>query len=69
MPKPKIPALAGTSEVAEILGVSKQRVNQLMAKDHFPKPVARLAATPVWLRVEMELYARARVVAPGPAPQ
>lgn len=42
------PRYAGVTEVAELLGVSKQRVDQLRARDDFPKPVAELAAGPVW---------------------
>ncbi len=38
----------GVSEIAEILGVSKQRVSELRAKPTFPEPVAELAAGPVW---------------------
>ena len=39
---------AGVSEVAELLGVSRQRVSELRARDGFPEPVAELAAGPVW---------------------
>ena len=46
---PAIPALAGISEIAEILGVSRQRASELAGSDAFPKPVANLAAGPVWL--------------------
>lgn len=40
--------LAGIREIAEFLGVSRQRVNQLAEKDDFPKPLGRIAAGPVW---------------------
>jgi hypothetical protein len=39
----------GVSEIAEILGVSKQRVSELRSTHAaFPVPVAELAAGPVW---------------------
>jgi len=39
---------AGVSEVAALLGVSRQRVSELRARDGFPEPIADLAAGPVW---------------------
>lgn len=39
---------AGITEVAEILGVSKQRVSELRQSGRFPSPVAEIAAGPVW---------------------
>jgi hypothetical protein len=39
---------AGVSEVAELLGVSRQRVAQLRSKPGFPAPVAELRAGPIW---------------------
>src|SRR6266540_4629039 len=47
---PAVPALAGISEVAEILGVSRQRASELAGSGGLPRPVADLAAGPVWLR-------------------
>lgn len=38
----------GVNEVAEMLGVSKQRVSELRMRSDFPAPVAELAAGPVW---------------------
>lgn len=47
---PALPALAGISEVASILHVSKQRASQLADNPAFPEPICALAAGPVWLR-------------------
>ena len=47
---PDLPALAGIREAAEILGVSRQRASELASSAGFPRPVAELAAGPVWLR-------------------
>lgn len=53
------PMLAGGTEAAEILGVSRQRVHQL-ATEHpdFPAPVARLSCGSIWLRGEIVWFAR-----------
>ncbi|HEV8681571.1 MAG TPA: hypothetical protein VGS09_02180 [Actinomycetota bacterium] len=40
--------LVGVAEIAGILGVSKQRVSELWSDPRFPRPVAELAAGPVW---------------------
>ena len=44
------PELMGTAEVAAHLGVSRQRVLQLLAQEHsgFPQPVAVLSMGKVW---------------------
>lgn len=40
--------LMGNAEVAAFLGVSRQRVLQLAARDDFPRPVAVLKMGQVW---------------------
>jgi hypothetical protein len=52
------PGLIGLSEIAGILGVSKQRVGQLRAREDFPAPVAELAAGPVWQRQMLDRFIR-----------
>jgi hypothetical protein len=42
------PTYAGVTEVAGLLGVSKQRVSELRTSAAFPAPIAELAAGPVW---------------------
>lgn len=49
--------LAGLSESADMLGLSRQRIHQLIASDSFPKPFVRLRATPVWLTSTIRAYA------------
>jgi hypothetical protein len=39
---------AGVTEVAKLLGVSRQRVSELRGSSLLPAPVAELAAGPVW---------------------
>lgn len=48
--------LVGVSEIAAMLGVSKQRVSELRSSDDFPQPVAELAAGPVWRRSTLERF-------------
>jgi len=38
----------GVTEIAELLGVSRQRVSELRGRPGFPEPIAELAAGPVW---------------------
>lgn len=45
-----VPELVGVAELAEILGVSKQRVSELARLEHFPRPLVELKAGPVWAR-------------------
>lgn len=40
--------LAGIAEIAELLGVTRQRVTQLTKREDFPPPVERLRMGPVW---------------------
>lgn len=45
--------ILGTSEVAEVLGVSKQRIHSLRQMVEFPEPFSQLASTPLWDREEV----------------
>lgn len=38
----------GVAEIADVLGVSRQRVSELRGRSGFPRPAADLAAGPVW---------------------
>ena len=55
--------LVGLSEIAKMLGVSRQRVGQL-AQDHddFPSPVADLASGRIWETAAIETWAQAHPV-------
>ena len=50
--------LVGLAEVAELLGVTKRTATAYCARDDFPEPLQRLAATPVWHRAEVEAWAK-----------
>lgn len=47
----------GAAEIAELLGVSRQRVDQLTRRADFPLPVAELASGRFWVRGEIERWA------------
>lgn len=46
--EPNFPELVGVTEIAELLGTSRQRASELARSAKFPVPVAELAAGPVW---------------------
>jgi hypothetical protein len=50
--------LVGTAEIAEMLGVTNQRVDQLSRTESFPAPIAVLAAGRIWQREAIERWAR-----------
>ena len=57
-------------EVAEILGVSTQRVHQLLhAHADFPKPEAVLAVGRIWKREDIVAWAKSHPRKPGRPPR
>ena len=52
--------LMGRLEIADLLGVSQQRVNQLARRKDFPEPVARLALGQVWDAAAVREWAEKR---------
>lgn len=50
--------LMGQTEIAELLGVSRQRAQQLYKEGTLPPPADVLAMGPVWLREDVERWAR-----------
>ena len=64
--EPNYPELVGTAEAAEFLGVSKQRVSQLLQQNaDFPQPLHRLAAGPIWMKSAVDLFASTWDRSPG----
>ncbi len=61
--------LVSVTEIAAMLGISRQRVNQLVqAYDDFPKPEADLAIGRVWLRSAVEAWVDSHPRRPGRRP-
>lgn len=46
---PTFPNVVGVTELADMLGVSKQRASELARVEHFPKPFVELASGPIWV--------------------
>jgi prophage regulatory protein len=51
--------LVGSQEIERMLGVSRQRVQQLIAQPDFPEPDVKLAMGKVWKRAEVAAWAQA----------
>jgi len=49
--------LVGAAEIAQLLGVGRQRVQQLIKKPGFPVPQDELLMGKVWLRSDVESWA------------
>jgi predicted DNA-binding transcriptional regulator AlpA len=61
--------LVGLSEIATMLGVSRQRVGQLVRDyEDFPSPVAELASGRIWETAAVEVWANAHPVRPPGRP-
>lgn len=56
---PSLPPLVAAHEIAQMLGVSRQRVSQLAATNGFPDPAAILMVGRIWLREDIEEWAAA----------
>jgi hypothetical protein len=64
--KPDVPELLSASDVADELGISRQRVHQLHADNsHFPPPYARLGTGPIWTLPVIEHFAKVWTRKPG----
>jgi len=50
--------LMGVTEIADLLGLSRQRCDQLSRTKGFPEPEAELASGRVWKREEVEAWVR-----------
>ncbi|HTX01803.1 MAG TPA: cell division protein SepF [Acidimicrobiales bacterium] len=56
-----MPELVGVAEIAQMVGVSRQRINELVRSDpDFPVPLAELAAGRIWARDDLERWMAAR---------
>ena len=53
-----VPPLAGVAEAAEIMGWDKRRVITYLNRGSFPEPLTALASGRIWLREDLETFAR-----------
>jgi hypothetical protein len=66
-----VPQIVGVAEAAEIMGWDKRRVITYIDRGSFPEPLTSLAAGRIWLREDVELFAKdwyARRGSPRPKP-
>ncbi len=50
--------LVSRVEIAEMFGVTRQRVHQLVSRPDFPEPIAVLGVGMIWNREDVEQWAR-----------
>lgn len=50
--------LVGSAEIGRMLGVSRQRVQQLISQPDFPRPEVTLEMGKVWTRADVVAWAR-----------
>lgn len=50
--------LAGLQEVAEMLGVTKRTAQRYTDREDFPAPLGRISTGRVWLRSDVEAWAK-----------
>lgn len=62
------PDMLGTTEVTELLGVSRQRLHELRNSGRFPAPAYELAATPLWIRSTVDSFVAGWSRKPGRPP-
>lgn len=63
--RPSFPRLLGIAELARLLDTSKQRASQVARTAAFPKPVAELAAGPVWTEPSVRRFVEHWTRTPG----
>jgi len=60
--------LIGTTEVCEVLGVSRRSVFRYMKRRDFPKPVGKVSGRRVWRRREVERWGKRTLPLPKGRP-
>lgn len=66
--QPTLPELVGVGEVAELLGVTRQRASALARSRGFPAPLVTLRSGPVWTRPSVDRFVRSWHRRPGRTP-
>jgi predicted DNA-binding transcriptional regulator AlpA len=50
--------ILGAAEIGRLLGVSRQRVQQIVSRSDFPAPAKVLAMGKIWLAADVEQWVR-----------
>jgi predicted DNA-binding transcriptional regulator AlpA len=61
--------LIGFKEIVQMLGVAQRTAARYVKRSDFPPPYVRLAAGPIWLRRDVEKWARSRLPLPEGRPK
>jgi predicted DNA-binding transcriptional regulator AlpA len=61
--------LMGFAEVADLLGVPKRTAARYAKRSDFPEPVRRLASGPIWVRRDVERWAKKNLPLTGGRPR
>ena len=62
--------LAGLAEIMALLGVTKRTALKYVNRPEFPEPLDRLATGRVWLRADVQAWAKANLpLKPGRPPK
>ena len=64
---PMLPELVGMSDIAEMAGISRQRVHQLAGSPGFPTPVAATRQGPLMTKIAAERWVQSRTNVREPA--
>lgn len=62
---PLYPSIVGVTELAEMLGVSKQRASELARSQSFPAPLTELASGPIWIQSNVRHFCETWERKPG----
>lgn len=66
--RPPLPALIGYAEIAKLLGVSRQRARIVAGRPGFPSIASHTSAGPLYVREQVEVFARSRARRTGRGP-
>jgi prophage regulatory protein len=61
--------LVGPSEIAELLGVTRRTAARYMKRPDFPKPLGRIAASPIWRHRDVEKWGEEHLPLPTGRPR
>jgi prophage regulatory protein len=59
----------GIAEIAEMLGVTKRTAYRYIERLDFPPPLGRVSAGPIWLRADVEAWAKTHLPLPPGRPR
>lgn len=61
--------LLGLSDISRLLGVTMRTTQKYVDRDDFPEPIGRIAAGRVWLRADVQRWAKETLPLPTGRPR